>query len=135
LVGSAGELEHISPVLRVADLDAAVTYYKHALGFAVAWRWGDPPMRAGLARDAVEVQLVQAGAPGAPAGPAVVYCQARGVAAYHAACVARGARIIVPLTDRVFGMQDFRVEDLDGNVLGFGEPIRPSAENAGGGAA
>ncbi len=127
---SAGVLEHVFPVLAVADLDSAVTYYTGALGFAVRWWWGgEPPARAGLARDAVELHLVRAGTPGAPAGPAVVYCHVRDVAAYHAACEARGARIAVPLGARPFGVRDFRVHDLDGNVLGFGEPLlRPDAE-------
>ncbi len=76
----------------------------------------------GVARDAVELQLVRSGTPGAPPGPAVVYCQVRGVAAYHEACAARGATISGALTSHAFGMRDFRVRDPDGNVLGFGEP-------------
>jgi catechol 2,3-dioxygenase-like lactoylglutathione lyase family enzyme len=116
-------IDYVFPVLAVVDLDAAVAYYADALGFHVTWRWGEPPVRAGVARDAVEFQLVGAGTPGAPLGPAVVYCHMRGVAAYYAACLAYGANIIAPLTTHPFGLSDFRISDLDGNILGFGEPI------------
>jgi len=115
-------LDQAFPVLAVADLEAATAYYTGALGFEVTWRWGQPPVRAGVARDAVELQLVRAGTPGAPPGPAVVYCHVRGVAAYHAACAARGADISAPLVAHHFGLRDFRVRDPDGNVVGFGEP-------------
>jgi catechol 2,3-dioxygenase-like lactoylglutathione lyase family enzyme len=118
-------LERAFPVLAVADLEAAVAYYTGSLGFAVSWRWGEPPVRAGLVRDAVELQLVRAGTPGAPPGPGMVYCHARGIDAYHAACVEGGADIAVPLGERAFGLRDFRVRDLDGNVLGIGEPTPP----------
>jgi len=116
-------LDRVFPILAVADLAAAVVYYTDVLGFHEAWRWGDPPARVGVARDRVELQLVQAGTPGAPVGDAVVYCHVRGVDALYAECTTRGADICMPLADRGFGLRDFRVRDLDGNILGFGEPI------------
>ena len=117
----AATLERAFPVLAVADLEAAIAYYTAALGFAEAWRWGEPAVRAGVARGGVELQLVRAGTPGAPRWPGVVYCHVRGVDAYHAACTRRGATIREPLAARAFGLHDFRVHDLDENLLGFGE--------------
>lgn len=119
-------LDQAFPVLAVADLDAAVAYYVGALGFELTWRWGEPPVRTGVARDAVGLQLVRAGTPGAPPGPAVVYCHVRGVEEYYAACAARGADVSAPLTAHDFGLRDFRVRDLDGNTVGFGEPSPPA---------
>lgn len=115
-------LERAFPVLAVADVDAATAYYIDALGFVLVWAWGTPPVRVGLARDAVELQLVSAGTPGAPPGPTVVYCHVRGVAAYHATCVEGGAYVTGSPAAQAFGLLDFRVQDLDGNILGFGEP-------------
>lgn len=68
--GAPVVIEHVFPVLAVADLDAAPAYCTGALGYAERWRWGTPAVRAGVARDGVELRLVRAGAPGAPAGDA-----------------------------------------------------------------
>lgn len=116
-------LEQAFPVLAVSDLDASAAYYAEALGFNVSWRWGEPTVRLGVVRDAVELQLVQAGTRGAPPGPAVVYCHVRDAEAYHEACVASGARIVTALSSRDYGMRDFRVRDLDDNTIGFGERV------------
>lgn len=113
-------------MLAVADLEAELEYYVHRLGFAVAWRWGDPPVRAGVVRDGLELQLVTDDR-FAPDGASRVYFQVRGVDDYWTRCVERGAEIDCPLGDRPFGMRDFRVADLSGNVLGFGQPVSGSS--------
>ena len=58
IASSTGSCRSIGsfPVLAVADLDAAVEYCTVALGFHELWRWGEPPVRAGVARDEVELQ-------------------------------------------------------------------------------
>ncbi|HYJ79535.1 MAG TPA: glyoxalase superfamily protein, partial [Longimicrobiaceae bacterium] len=84
--------ETVNPVLAVRNLQEALAYYADALGFRVAWTWGDPAVRAGVARDGVELQLVADGR-FAPAGPSHVYVNLAGVDRYHAECVERGAEI------------------------------------------
>jgi catechol 2,3-dioxygenase-like lactoylglutathione lyase family enzyme len=112
----------LSPVFAVRDLDAALDFYRLRLGFSVAWTWGDPPARAGVRIDDIEIQL-DAAERGAPPGPSVVYCHMTGVEAYYAACRARGVAFALELGERPWGMRDFRVEDPDGNRIGFGEPV------------
>ena len=109
----------VFPVFAVRDLDAAINYYKQKLGFTIDWMWGEPPSRAGVVLDDIEIQLDAAGA-GAPPGPSVVYCHMTGIDAYYAACQTSGAVIALDLGDRPWGMRDFRVVDLDGNRIGFG---------------
>jgi catechol 2,3-dioxygenase-like lactoylglutathione lyase family enzyme len=118
---SAPAFTSVHPVFAVRDLAEALAYYRDVLGFRVAWTWGDPPVRAGVARGAVEIQLVSDGR-FAPPGPSCVYCHLAGVDAFYAECRARGAEIIMELDDRPFGVRDFRVADPSGNRLGFGEP-------------
>ena len=117
--------ESVSPVLAVRDLEADIAYYIERLGFAVSWRWGDPPVRAGVTRDGLELQLVSDGR-FSPDGSSRVYFDLRGVEAYHATCVERGADIVMTLDDRPFGVRDFRVADGSGNILGFSEPLPTS---------
>ncbi len=114
------EITGVFPILAVDDLEADLAYYTDRLGFTVSWRWGDPPVRASVARDGVGLQIVSDGR-FAPDCPSRVYFHVRGVDEYYAECVERGARIAIPLDDRPFGVRDFRVTDRSGNVLGFGE--------------
>ena len=114
------DLYQAFPIFTVRDLDEAIAFYTGKLGFALAWSWGTPPVRAGVRLGSVELQLVCD--PGLPAsGPSVVYCHMRGVEEYHASCRARGAEIAVDLGERPWGARDFRVIDPSGNRLGFAE--------------
>ena len=107
------------PVFAVKDLDEALAYYTGKLGFSIAWRWGDPASRAGVALGDIEIQLEAAGL-GAPPGPSVVYCHMTDVDGFYEACRGRGASIAMDLGDRPWGMRDFRVVDPSGNRIGFG---------------
>jgi catechol 2,3-dioxygenase-like lactoylglutathione lyase family enzyme len=42
----------VSPVFSL--LGEALDFYRDKLGFTIAWTWGDPPSRAGVALDDVE---------------------------------------------------------------------------------
>lgn len=112
------------PVFTVLDMSEALTFYVSRLGFSLAWQWGEPVTRAGVVRDGFEIQLVSD--PDLAGDPAVVYCHVSGVQDYFDACVRAGAPIHQPLTDRPWGMKDFRVRDASGNQVGFGEaPAAP----------
>lgn len=110
------------PVFLVSDLEAAIDFYVHKLGFSLAWKWGTPVTRAGVSFGDIEIQLDCAGA-GAPPGPSVVYCHMTGVESYFAACKDRGAPFTLELGQRPWGMVDFRVIDPDGNRIGFGQEL------------
>lgn len=113
--------QSIHPVLPAEDLEASLAYYTRKLGFEVAWKWGDPPFRAGVSRGPVEIQLDAD--PDTRKAPGQVYLHVTGVDAYFAACVEAGAEIASPLEARPWKMKDFRVDDPGGNRLGFGEPV------------
>jgi catechol 2,3-dioxygenase-like lactoylglutathione lyase family enzyme len=114
------DITKIFPVFRVSDIEKSLEYYQHALGFSLAWRWGEPTSRVGVSLGGIEIQLDAVGA-GAPPGPSVAYCHMTNVAAYFEACCANGATFSLELGDRPWGMRDFRVIDPDGNRIGFGE--------------
>jgi catechol 2,3-dioxygenase-like lactoylglutathione lyase family enzyme len=111
----------VSPVFAVRDIAEALDFYRKKLGFHVAWTWGEPITRAGVALDDVELQLDSLGL-GAP-GPSVAYCQVAGIESYFEECRARGVQFTRPLGERPWGMRDFQVADPSGNRIGFGETL------------
>jgi catechol 2,3-dioxygenase-like lactoylglutathione lyase family enzyme len=115
----------IFPVFAVADLEAAVDFYRRRLGFDLAWTWGEPAVRAGVAFHDIEIHLDASGR-GGPPGPSVAYCHVDDVSTYHRQCAERGVEFALDLGERPWGMIDFRVLDPDGNRLGFGSPSEVS---------
>lgn len=51
------KIESVSPILSVDDLAKSIDFYRHALGFDLAWSWGEPPDIAAVCRDGVEITL------------------------------------------------------------------------------
>lgn len=120
------KIESVSPILSVNDLAGALDFYCHALGFDLAWSWGEPPEIAAVCRDNAEITLSQrAGAK--PAGASHVYLGISGIDDYHAALVDAGVTIVVPIADRPYGMRDFRIADPSGNELSIGQVISGDA--------
>lgn len=78
--------------------------------------------RAGVSLDGVEIHL-DAANQGAPPGPSVIYCHMNDVRTYYEACRANGVSFVFELTEREWGMRDFRVEDPSGNRLGFASAL------------
>jgi uncharacterized glyoxalase superfamily protein PhnB len=110
----------MNPVLFVSDMERALTYYTDVLGFDVSWRFGEPTVRAAVARDGHELQLDQGSG---RAGGASLYFHVVGVDAYYAACCERGAHVEREIGDQFYKARDFTLSDPDGNSLGFGEPM------------
>ena len=108
------------PILGASDYESAVAFYRDVLGFIVSWQWGTPPSRVGVSRGGVELQLVCDARLRGPKG-ARVYIHMTGIDAYYQEVCARGAKIYEPLTQRDWGMKDFRVLDPYENLLGFAE--------------
>ena len=113
---------HVHPIFPVDDLALELEYYQQKLGFEVSWLWGDPPSRAGVLRDGIELQLVSDPAQ-RPGRPGKVYCQVVGIEALFREYGDSQAKLTSDLGLRPWGMLDFRVEDLSGNQIGFGEAV------------
>lgn len=112
----------VFPVFAVANIDEALDFYSGKLGFETKWKFGEPPHRAGVAKQGVEIHLDAEDA-GAPPGPSVVYFHMDDAAKYFEEVKARGVTFLFELEDRSWGMRDFRVEDPFGNRLGFASKI------------
>jgi catechol 2,3-dioxygenase-like lactoylglutathione lyase family enzyme len=112
----------VTPILQVDNLQRGIKFYTDVLGFKLAWTWGDPPDRASLCRDAVEITLEEK-ALGAAPRLTHVYLQVDQVDDYFKAISLAGARVKAPLADRVYGMRDCRILDADANELSIGQSI------------
>jgi uncharacterized glyoxalase superfamily protein PhnB len=116
---NAPTLHAVSPIFQVANLQRSIDYYTRVMGFELGWTWGEPPDRASLCRDSVEITVEVEPAP----VPAMVYIQVKGIDEYFSRITAAGAIVKVPLADRHYGMRDCRIHDPDGNAINLGEAL------------
>jgi catechol 2,3-dioxygenase-like lactoylglutathione lyase family enzyme len=106
----------------VRDIAASLAYFRDALGFEVAFTWGEPTYYAGVCRGAVSIHLQAASQTSRPAGASSLSVFVGSADDVHRELVARGARVLKPPASYPYGMRDFNVADLDGNTLVFGNP-------------
>ncbi len=119
---SSVKLESISPIFAVRDLTEALGFYKDALGFELAWVWGTSPDIAPVCRDNVEITLTSR--PEAQPRPAAnVYLRVSDVEARCAQRGRVGARFVVPIVDRAYGMRELWVADPSGIELNVGQAV------------
>jgi uncharacterized glyoxalase superfamily protein PhnB len=109
-----------SPGLSVIDMAAAMAYYQRVLGFAVAY---SNEASAVVERDGVSLHLALDRA-GDKAGHGFCYLVVQGVDQLYQVCIANRANIVRPIEDSPYGMRDFNISDLDGNILLIGESIQ-----------
>ena len=120
-------LNGISPQFLVDDLPAALAYYRERLGFETDFCYES--FYAGVSRDGIMIHLKCA--PKSVSDRAArrqqehldAYVTVTGAAALYEELRSRGARITRPLEERPWSCLDFYVEDLDGYVLCFSEPL------------
>jgi uncharacterized glyoxalase superfamily protein PhnB len=117
----------ISPQFLVDDLDAAMAYYRDRLGFNVDFCYDS--FYAGVSRDGFAIHLKCAPKTRGERAHRKqnehldAYVGVTGVAALHDELRSRGAHITRPLEARPWSCLDFYVEDPDGYILCFSEPI------------
>ena len=112
----------VTPILQVENLQRAIQFYTGVLELKLAWTWGTPPDRASLCRDTVEITIEERKL-GEASRLSHLYLQVDRIDEYVNAISAAGARVKVPLADRVYGMRDCRILDVDGNELSIGESL------------
>jgi catechol 2,3-dioxygenase-like lactoylglutathione lyase family enzyme len=119
----------------VRDIAASLAYYRDALGFEIAFTWGEPTYYAGVCRGSVTIHLQAASQTKCPPGAASLCVFVGSADGVHRELVARGARILQAPASYPYGMRDFDVVDLDGNRIVFGSADPPPGEAVGDGGA
>ena len=106
-----------APVLHVSDVLATATFYRDVLGFT--WDFGDESY-AVVWRDNSAIHFVRDAA-----GPTGVHLfqWVKDVDAYYKEVVDRGAEVESDPTDQPYGIREFRLRDVNGVGIVFGQDI------------
>ncbi|MBT5817972.1 MAG: VOC family protein [Proteobacteria bacterium] len=111
-----------SAVLSVSDFQAALAFYRDVLEFTIEFEFGE---YAGVKTGDASLHL-SSGNPKSP-GSGHVYFFCDEVDDYFHLIKQRGASIRRTIENSPYGMRDFEVEDLDGNILVFGCDLEGAA--------
>src|SRR6266478_7547929 len=107
-------------VLTVKDIMESLAYYRDKLGFDVAFEYGKPTFYVGLCSGEVTLHLIAASQTPRQPGHGAVSIIVDDVDALHADLMKRGAKVLKAPKDYDYGLRDFDVADLDGNMIFFG---------------
>ena len=110
------QLRLLLPELPVRDVSAAIAYYQKVLGFKINYAQEDLGV---MYRDDVTLLLIPR--TGEHLGIGSCYAYVRDADALHAELMARGADVKGKPVSQPWGLRDFRVLDLDGNRITFGQ--------------
>lgn len=107
-------------VFTVKDVLESLAYYCDRLGFEVAFEYGNPTFYVGLCSGDVTLHLIAAAQIPRQPGQGAISIFVDDVDALHEDLVRRGAKVLKSPKDYDYGLRDFDVADLDGNVIFFG---------------
>jgi predicted enzyme related to lactoylglutathione lyase len=101
------------PELPVADVERAQQHYRDALGFTIGWLYPGKEIGA-VSRDKAVI-FFRRRQP--PFEPAIHWVFAEDVDAWYRELQSSGANIVDPLEKKPWGLRQFTVSDLDGNIF------------------
>lgn len=113
-------------VFTVTNIEESVSYYRDRLGFDFAFEYGRPVFYVGFCSGGVTLHLVSASETPRQPGHGTVSILVDDVDALHADLTKRGARVMKAPKDYDYGLRDFDVADLDGNMIFFGMESKKS---------
>jgi uncharacterized glyoxalase superfamily protein PhnB len=103
------------PELPVTDVERAQQHYREALGFDIGWLEPGKDLGA-VSRGKVAIFLRKRTS---PFEPAVHWVFADDIDASYEELKSSGANIVDPLERKPWGLRQFTVRDLDGNLFYF----------------
>jgi uncharacterized glyoxalase superfamily protein PhnB len=127
MVQSSPQIHSIAPVVATDDVEKSIDYYTGVLGFVPDFRYGDPPVYAGVRSGEAEIYF--------SLDPALArmlkdtrfnpeifiwVTDANSLFDFH---VTKGAEIIEPVADRPWGARQYTIRDINGYHLKFAQPL------------
>lgn len=123
------------PVLMVKDVAASSAFYRGHFGFRALFDSDWYVHLQSTEDEAVNLAILKAShetipecARGQQVSGLLLNFEVPDVDAVHAALVAKGLPILLPLRDEAFGQRHFITQDPDGVLIDVITPIAPSAE-------
>jgi len=112
------------PIFTVKDPAKARDFYVDKLGFKVLFEWGSPITYLGLERNNVCVHLNSESNSRQEPGGGSISVITDEVDNLYAHCINQGVEITIAPDDRPYGLRDFGVKDVDGNIINFGCEVK-----------
>jgi len=103
------------PELPVVDVERAQEHYRDALGFEIGWLYPDKTIGSVSRGEAVIFFRRRE----LPFEPAIHWVFAEDIDATYEEMKSLGADIVDPLEKKPWGLRQFTVKDLDGNLFYF----------------
>jgi predicted enzyme related to lactoylglutathione lyase len=103
------------PELPVVDVERAQQHYRDAFGFEIGWLYPDKGIGA-VSRSRATIFFRKREK---PFEPAIHWVFADDIDASYEEFQASGANIVEPLEKKPWGLRQFTVKDLDGNLFYF----------------
>jgi catechol 2,3-dioxygenase-like lactoylglutathione lyase family enzyme len=103
------------PELPVADVERAQLYYRDTLGFQIAWL--EPNKEIGAVTRAPATIFFRKRTP--PFEPTIHWIFADDIDATYQELKSWNANIVDPLEKKPWGLRQFTIKDLDGNIFHF----------------
>jgi hypothetical protein len=103
------------PELPVHDVELAQQHYRDHLGFTIGWLYPDKSIGA-VSRDKAVI-FFRRRQP--PFDPAIHWVFAEKIESWYQEMTSLGANIVEPLELKPWGLRQFTVQDLDGNLFYF----------------
>jgi predicted enzyme related to lactoylglutathione lyase len=101
------------PELPVVDVERAQQHYRDALGFEIGWLYPDKGIGAAMRQNTTVFFRKRQ----EPFEPAVHWMFAPDIDASYQELQSLGANIVDPLETKPWGLRQFTVQDLDGNLF------------------
>jgi predicted enzyme related to lactoylglutathione lyase len=122
-------LTRCAPYFPTGDVERSVHHYETVFGFHCDYRGGAPMRFAIVSRDGLAIMLRAVADPAAivpnerQGGTWDAFFWVDDAQSLHEELMSRGADVVYgPLIQDEYAMKEFAVRDVDGHVLGFGQP-------------
>jgi catechol 2,3-dioxygenase-like lactoylglutathione lyase family enzyme len=124
---SSSKIYSAVPVIATDDIDKTLAYYTEVLGFEFDFKYGEPPVYAGVTSGQVEVYFTH--------DPYLantlreknlnpdVFFNVPDADSLFEAHKNNGAEIIETVSDRPWGLRQYVIRDINGYHLKFAQPL------------
>jgi uncharacterized glyoxalase superfamily protein PhnB len=126
----------VIPVFLVDDVTMTAEFYRDVLGFEVDFVYGDPVIYASVSRDDAIINFSRSDPPGRRNGVAVagpgngtdVYIVVSDIDDLYDELKLHGAKVLMEPDTYDYGMREFKIEDVNGYHILFGEETEEPEE-------